>query len=370
MPAKIKLALEGGGGKGIAFCGALRALAGMGVTFEELAGTSAGAITAALLAAGYTADELENVVSPCGSAAVDWNRFKDLGNAPRIALWTGIVTSFAGTVFELTEGWWHGVYLTPPDWATDPVLASYAIAGALGAGALAWFGVVAKRFHWGGGIFLGNAFERWMRQMLRRKLKLDRDVLFRDLPVPLTVVASDLAIGNMRVIYFSLKNTPDFPVHKAVRASMSLPLIYVPVRVGFSYPGKPEYDSVLLDGGALSNLPLDAFADKLGRIPKNAFGLLLDEGPPQRCWRHRVVPTMALLHDLAELARTHHDSTVRERYADQIVRLPVGDYPTAKFQPTAAEYKRLTDAAFGAVERHGGLKLFLKTSLLSRKDDR
>ena len=49
------LVFEGGGIKGLAYAGALEALAGRGhlQTVEQVAGTSAGAITALLVALGY-----------------------------------------------------------------------------------------------------------------------------------------------------------------------------------------------------------------------------------------------------------------------------------------------------------------------------
>ena len=52
---------EGGGVWGTAFLGAVRCCEDVGVSWVGLAGTSAGAITAGLLAAGYTAGELEGV---------------------------------------------------------------------------------------------------------------------------------------------------------------------------------------------------------------------------------------------------------------------------------------------------------------------
>src|SRR4051812_43068729 len=53
---------EGGGVLGIAFLGALRCCADIGLRWADLAGTSAGAITAALLAADYTLDELDGLL--------------------------------------------------------------------------------------------------------------------------------------------------------------------------------------------------------------------------------------------------------------------------------------------------------------------
>ena len=54
---------EGGGVKGTAFLGALRCFGDVGVQWRKVAGTSAGAITAATVAAGFSIAELENVIS-------------------------------------------------------------------------------------------------------------------------------------------------------------------------------------------------------------------------------------------------------------------------------------------------------------------
>jgi predicted acylesterase/phospholipase RssA len=50
---------EGGGAKAVAYCGALEAVEEHNCWFEAVAGSSAGAITAALIAAGYSPRELE-----------------------------------------------------------------------------------------------------------------------------------------------------------------------------------------------------------------------------------------------------------------------------------------------------------------------
>jgi predicted acylesterase/phospholipase RssA len=52
------LVFEGGGAKGMAFVGALQEFEARGFTFDRLLGTSTGAITATLLAAGYSAQEM------------------------------------------------------------------------------------------------------------------------------------------------------------------------------------------------------------------------------------------------------------------------------------------------------------------------
>jgi len=55
---KYDLVFEGGGAKGMVFVGAMQVFESLGHTPGRLLGTSAGAITAALLAAGYSSPEM------------------------------------------------------------------------------------------------------------------------------------------------------------------------------------------------------------------------------------------------------------------------------------------------------------------------
>ena len=55
---KAFLIFEGGGAKGLAHIGALKAAEQRGIEPAGVAGASAGSIVAALVAAGYTADDL------------------------------------------------------------------------------------------------------------------------------------------------------------------------------------------------------------------------------------------------------------------------------------------------------------------------
>ena len=56
------LVCEGGGIKGIALLGAIYYLNEQGYEFKKIAGTSAGAIVASLLAVGYKGNELKDIL--------------------------------------------------------------------------------------------------------------------------------------------------------------------------------------------------------------------------------------------------------------------------------------------------------------------
>src|SRR5215216_4713179 len=78
------LVFEGGGVKGIGLAGAFEALEKHGYRRNNVAGTSAGAITAALVAAGYTAQELKDIVFD-----MPFSRFKDSGGVARVPFFGG-----------------------------------------------------------------------------------------------------------------------------------------------------------------------------------------------------------------------------------------------------------------------------------------
>lgn len=77
------LVMEGGGVKGIAFGGALEVLAERGYRFERCAGTSAGAISAALVAALQRAGESPDRVREV-AATMDLERLRDSGPLGRL----------------------------------------------------------------------------------------------------------------------------------------------------------------------------------------------------------------------------------------------------------------------------------------------
>ena len=74
-------AFEGGGVEGIAFVGALQAFEEAGFQWQKLAGTSAGAIIATLVAVGCTAIELKEVMDQ-----IDFRKFKNTNVMGRMPL--------------------------------------------------------------------------------------------------------------------------------------------------------------------------------------------------------------------------------------------------------------------------------------------
>ncbi|HZU39926.1 MAG TPA: patatin-like phospholipase family protein [Solirubrobacteraceae bacterium] len=220
--ARADLVFEGGGVKGIGLAGAYRELRERGYEPACVAGTSAGAITAALVAVGYSGPELEDVVLE----QMHFTEFADHGRF-----------GFLGEVGEA---------------------------------------VVTRGLH-SGRYFLG-----WMRECLEHKRIThfgqlrDKSATQESRRYRLQVVASDLSTRSMLVLprdADQLGLDPDeLEIAEAVRMSMSIPVFFEPVTLKDPRTGASH---VIVDGGILSNFPVWLF-DCQGRSPEfPTFGMLL-----------------------------------------------------------------------------------------------
>ena len=101
MALNCDAVFEGGGVKGIGLVGAVAAIEEAGYQFVNLAGTSAGAIVASLLAVGYTAGEIEQALQKLNYKDFEdenWlDRFSVPGKIASIVFRYGI---YKGTFFE------------------------------------------------------------------------------------------------------------------------------------------------------------------------------------------------------------------------------------------------------------------------------
>ena len=228
------IVLEGGGVRGIGHVGALSVLEDRGYRWVNIAGTSAGAFVAAMMAANYRAKEMNQIMRD----EVDFRRFaQDKG----------------------LDGFFvvEGVHLL-----------SHA------------------------GLHTGSYIQSFIREKLLAA-KPRPISTFKDLIVPgredepkdsmrryrLTVIASDISQGLMlRLPQDMLKfgQDPDaLEVALAVRMSASIPFFFLPMK----QQRRDGKNDLVVDGGLLSNFPVGIF-DVPGEPQHPTFGLRLVDTPP------------------------------------------------------------------------------------------
>jgi predicted acylesterase/phospholipase RssA/TPR repeat protein len=131
-----------------------------------------------------------------------------------------------------------------------------------------------------GGLFCGDAFRSWLRDLLGRKLGSRHSYPLSCLPKRAVVFAAAHPYGQL--IFDSRGKHQDHEIDFAVRCSMSIPFVFVP-----QYHGGRR----AVDGGLLNNFPVEAFR---GANPSGSYiGLLLD--PKRRQWRGESLLLFELL---------------------------------------------------------------------------
>ena len=221
------LVLEGGGVKGIGLVGAISVLEERGYSFNRVAGTSAGAIVGALVAAGYSSAELNEIMRK-----VDYEKFRDGNFLDKL----GLFGEAMSVLFEQ-------------------------------------------------GIYKGDYLKQWLGEQLREKKITD----FSDLKLldpnsslppseqyKLVVMTSDISNGCLRRLPWECDDfgapADDTAVVDAVRASMSIPFFYAPLK----RKDRNGEETWFVDGGMLSNFPIDVFDRTDGKPPRwPTFGIKL-----------------------------------------------------------------------------------------------
>lgn len=258
---------SGGGIKGFAYVGAIQALEERGIQFKRVAGTSAGAILAAFIAAGFNARELEGIF--------DELNLKVLLDPPKICI---------GMPFLK----WINLYV---------------------------------RF----GMYRGKSLEKWLHQKLAAK----GICTFGDLPNgTLKLVASDLTNGKILVLPDDLKHYGidgrTFPISRALRMSCGMPFFFEPV-----YLKSKSRECVIVDGGVLSNFPLWIYDN--GAMVRPVLGMKLsspnEESAPREI--NNAIELFEAL--FSTMKNAHDNRYIARRHEKNIIFIPVETYNATQF---------------------------------------
>ena len=193
---RVAVVLSGGGAKGMAHVGVLKVLEKAGIPIDIITGTSIGSIVGGLYSIGYNAHSLDSLVK-----TLDWGY---------------VITDKENMINQsLSDRKKQYTYLFTTD---KPV---------------------GKRNRNAGGLIKGkNLAELFQRLCSGYTDSLD---FSRDLPIQFACVATNI-MDNSEVVFHSGR------LPQAMRASMSIPAAFSPVRIG---------DKVLVDGGMRNNYPVD-----------------------------------------------------------------------------------------------------------------
>src|SRR5882757_2851063 len=252
MPRSSKradLVLSGGGVKGVGLVGAVVALIDAGYLPQRVSGTSAGSIVGAVVAAAAQTDEMSSAQVKELALQLDYRKFLHPGVVERVPL--------LGPSLALVRG---------------------------------------------SGIYKGDCAHDWVRSQLRSlgvttfgDLAIDDDDLPEEQRYRLVVTVADVTTGQLVRLPWDYRRVygldPDEQsVADAVRASMSIPFFFRPVTLRSA----AGLTSTLMDGGLLSNFPIDSLDRHDGRAPRwPSFGVTVLPNLPQG--NDKVIPALAAI---------------------------------------------------------------------------
>lgn len=260
---------SGGGLKGFALVGAYEVLEEKGYQFKRVAGTSAGAILASFIAAGYTAKEIEKLLEELDATSL-LDKRKSLLPIPFMK----------------------------------------------------WV-----RLYWRLGMYQGKALEKWLFDKLANKGIYS----FADVPPgTLKFIASDLTNGKMIVLPDDLESygiAPEsFPVARALRMSCGIPFFFEPVKMKSS-----DGNLVIVDGGVLSNFPMWLFEEEHGKRERPVIGLKLSRNKEEMIG-HDISNALQLFEALfSTMKNAHDDRYISRQHEKDIVFIPVDGFSGLKF---------------------------------------
>lgn len=219
---KIGVVLSGGGAKGSAHIGVLKVLEEVGIPVDYVAGTSMGSIIGGLYCLGYSPEEMDSLIS-----TVDWSVYMS--------------NSVTRDKLSFLDKEHKGKYMLTIPFTTAASLEKKVETGRKGQDEMMTKSAAAPSVFVNSlpaGFISGNNVENLLNSLC---LGYQDSIDFNRMPIPYACVAVDMVTGEEIVFRSGY-------LSKAIRASMAIPGVFAPVRMG---------DMVLVDGGMLNNFPVD-----------------------------------------------------------------------------------------------------------------
>jgi predicted acylesterase/phospholipase RssA len=359
------LVFEGGGAKGMVFVGALRELERRGHTTGRFLGTSAGAIMATFAAAGLTVAEM-----------LDALKEKDAQGVPVFKQFLGRPRPFSRQEIEssVTRQALQAIDLPGVPENVEAYIDRILLYLMTRDEFAHVFSFVER-----GGWYSADTFVQWAQAKLdqaapggrRRELSRRTFAEFHQATGrELSLVAADTTDGRMLVL--NHRTAPLVPVVWGMRMSMSLPLLWQEVvwqPEWGDYLGRPLAGHRVVDGGLLSNFPIELFLSSdphvtalMGhRTSQGVLGLLIDESLPVGREAERAAPAddglaslppAQRIKGLIDAATQAHDKMVIDAFEQFVCRLPARGYQTTEFDMSDAKRDALIAAGQRALDEY------------------
>lgn len=265
---KVAVVLSGGGAKGVAHIGALKVIEKVGLPIDIITGTSMGSLVGGLYAIGYNAHSLDSI-----ARAMNWGYvLSDREDMSR----QNIEDRKRQNTYMLSRGL-----------------------------------MIGRRDNNTGGFIKGKNLELLLQRLC---MGYTDSMDFNRLPIPFACVATNIVDKSEVDLTSGI-------LPQAMRASMAIPAVFSPVRVG---------KQVLCDGGLCNNYPAD-LAKKLGADV--IIGVTVQDSLRESEELNSTMDILMQIIDLNTLNKYNDNLAI----TDVAVRVDPKGYSAASFTPAAVD---------------------------------
>ena len=265
---KVAVVLSGGGAKGVAHIGALKVIEKAGLPIDIITGTSMGSLVGGLYAIGYNAHSLDSI-----ARAMNWGYvLSDREDMSR----QNIEDRKRQNTYMLSRGL-----------------------------------MIGRRDNNTGGFIKGKNLELLLQRLC---MGYTDSMDFNRLPIPFACVATNIVDKSEVDLTSGI-------LPQAMRASMAIPAVFSPVRVG---------KQVLCDGGLCNNYPAD-LAKKLGADV--IIGVTVQDSLRESEELNSTMDILMQIIDLNTLNKYNDNLAI----TDVAVRVDPKGYSAASFTPAAVD---------------------------------
>ncbi len=291
------LTFEGGGGKGLLFPAVIAALEKLLILqgphspqgpvrgILGVSGSSAGAMTALMVALGYNSDEMMVKMN-----SRSFNEFFDLpagypnlpllpsSNYPNIVgkikpPYTSSPRYWADAIRTFADNFPGGIikdkvidYVISKIYAVDNSNKNYPATAKLKDNVMLYLENFNNYF----GMFSGGNITLFFSELINEKMGVT-DLTFEQLyqKTKIKLVITGTHLERSKTEFFSIDTFPKMSIITATRISMSIPFVFAPVvitRTQAAYVGHQELEGTWVDGGLYNNMPITAFENEINVV--------------------------------------------------------------------------------------------------------
>ncbi len=282
-------AIFGGGGiRGISYCGAYKALVENNINLIGYAGSSIGAVFASLIAVGYNYEEVFEILSGTG-----------------LEMFIDINIDFKKEL------------------------------------------AISK-----GKIFLDWIKEKIESKFYKDEYKKDKmpPVKFKDIKENLIIYSVDLT--NLKFLEFSKEKTPDFEIAKSVRASVSMPGLFIPLELN---------ETLVVDGDLLKSTPLWRVSDTIKNLSERILEFRLEDNETPKKITNSIEYINRVYNAFCGFATDYIVDLYNEKDKFDYIKIDTPDVSVVDFLIPKEKRKELFDIGYNTTNT------YLKTTLQQKK---